>query len=247
MYLGMPNSNAVVPLDKMTIKNKDGMGKDIEVLYNPQSYRQSRKAVFKPFSYMGSDGPIMQFNHGEAEVLSFELFFDCMSAGSEVGGSMVDKLAINANAHLPSLTNAVDVRKYTDKIYNLSRVNSDLHRPPLLKIEWSTLQFEGFLTSVSVQYTKFVESGTPVRAVMNCEFTEQLSKKYIFGRPKNSPDTTKFHTIHEGDSLWALSAKEYGQCDSWRLIADENNIANPRKLYSGKMIKIPAMTDSYND
>jgi nucleoid-associated protein YgaU len=57
----------------------------------------------------------------------------------------------------------------------------------------------------------------------------------------NSPDTAKFRTVHQGDSLWAMSAKEYGECSSWRLIAAANGIENPRLLDSGSTLSLPAI------
>ena len=47
--------------------------------------------------------------------------------------------------------------------------------------------------------------------------------------------------MHQGDSLWALSAKEYGQPEQWRAIADANRLANPRQLRSGERLVLPAL------
>ena len=60
-------------------------------------------------------------------------------------------------------------------------------------------------------------------------------------RPLESPDTTKYRTVHQGDSLWAMAAKEYGQPEQWRAIADANGLANPRALRSGERLVVPAI------
>ena len=35
--------------------------------------------------------------------------------------------------------------------------------------------------------------------------------------------------------------REYGQCEQWRVIANANQIENPRLLDTGSMIKLPAL------
>ena len=58
--------------------------------------------------------------------------------------------------------------------------------------------------------------------------------------PLNSPDTTKYHTVRQGDSLWALAAQEYGDAGQWRAIAEANGLANPRTLRTGETLVVPA-------
>lgn len=45
MFAGIPNPNILVPLEKMTITNLD-KNESFEVLYNPQSYQQSRSVEY---------------------------------------------------------------------------------------------------------------------------------------------------------------------------------------------------------
>ena len=89
MYVGIPNPNALIPLEKMTIKPE---GKDsFEVLYNPESYTQSRTVHYAQSSGISTNTPVSQFAGGSLETLQFRLFFDSMSAGSEVGGGSSEK------------------------------------------------------------------------------------------------------------------------------------------------------------
>lgn len=249
MYIGVPNPNILMPLEKMRITNLD-KGKNpldpnpVEVLYNPQSYTQSRSVTYAQVPILGADAPIVQFQCGGGEVLSFDLFFDSLSAGSEVGGGMVDRLKFAGNSLLPSRGNLIDVRKYTDRIYKLMETERSAHRPPLLLVEWSSLQFKGFLAGCTQQFLKFDESGAPVRAVLRCQFIQQADLSKLFGtNPLGSPDTTKFRTIRQGDSLWALAAKEYGEPGQWREIARANGILNTRQLRTGDTLVLPALKD----
>ena len=240
MYVGIPNPNILSPLEKMTITPQ---GKpSFQVLYNPESYVQARKVHYAQSSGISTNTPVSQFAGGSLEVLQFRLFFDSMSAGSEVGGSLVDRLKFTGNSLLPSLAKLVDVRTYTQKVYSLMEIDPDKHVPPLLKLKWSSLQFTGHLVSCKQTFVRFSETGTPLRAWLDCMFQEFIApQKATRPRPLESPDTTKYRTVHQGDSLWALSAKEYGQPEQWRAIADANGLANPRALRSGERLVLPAI------
>ena len=241
MYVGVPNANIAVPLEKMKITNLD-TGEEIIVLYNPESYTQMKQVSYGQIPLMGGDAPVVQFQSGGAEILSFELFFDSISAGAEVGGKAWDRVKFAANSVLPSLGNLIDVRDYTKKVFALTGIESSVHRPPELKVEWGSLQFKGFLASCVQRFVKFVESGKPVRAILQCQFIEHRGFADLFvSNPLESPDTTKYRTVRQGDSLWAFAAKEYGEASQWRHIPDANGLVNPRRLRSGETLVLPAI------
>lgn len=240
MYIGIPNPNILIPLEKMTIQPQ---GKSaFQVLYNPESYTQSRQVRYAQSSGISTNTPVSQFAGGSLEILQFRLFFDSMSSGSEVGGGLLDKAKFAANSMLPSLTKLIDVRTYTKKVYSLMEIDPDKHVPPLLKLKWSSLQFTGHLISCRQTFVRFGEQGIPLRAWLDCVFQEFIApQKATLPRPLESPDTTKYRTVHQGDALWSLSAKEYGQPEQWRSIADANGLANPRVLRSGDRLVLPAI------
>ena len=219
----------------MVIKNMSS-GEKIEVLYNTATYTQERKDNYYRRELLNSDAPLIQFSNGAGEILHFELFFDSLSAGSEVGGGFVESLKFGANSMLPSLRNQIDVRDYTSKIYDLTRIDSDVHRPPLLSVKWASLQFKGYLSECKQSFLKFDEKGRPVRARLDCTFLERVDLDKLYGSdPLNSPDTTKYRRVKAGDSLWALAAKEYGQSGQWRAIADANGLTN--------LLQLPALEE----
>ena len=241
MYVGISNPNILMPVEKMTIKNLE-TGDKFTVLYNPQSFTVTRNVSYSQYNFLGSNGPVVQFQAGMGEVLFFELFFDSLSAGSEVGGSVVDRALFAANSVLPSATNTIDVREYTKQVYELMEVEPSVHRPPRVKVEWASLQFTGYLASCQQQFLKFDEKGQPVRAKLICQFIESLDINKMMGTaPRESPDTTKYRRVRQGDSLWALSDKEYGESGQWRVIASANGLVNPRLLRTGDLIALPAL------
>ena len=243
MIVGEANPNATTPLEKMTITNLDTK-EYFEVLYNPSSYVQTRKVEYSQVSLMNSDAPVVQFRCGGAESLTFDLFFDTISSGMDVGGDWKERKEITENGQRSSVDNKIDVRKHTEKVYNLMYVDEDEHRPPELGITWSSLQFKGFLESCTQTFTKFSEDGTPVRAMLKCTFIESRDLSEVFSKkPLQSPDTTKYRTVRQGDSLWAMSANEYGEAAQWRQIASANGIDNPRLLRTGETLVVPALPD----
>ena len=241
MFAGIPNPNILVPLEKMTITNLD-KNESFEVLYNPQSYQQSRSVEYARLPVMGTDVPMAQFNHGSGEVLKVQLFFDRLSAGGEVCGTAGHRLEFTANRLLPSAGNAIDIRKYTKKIYDLTLIEDDVHAPPKLRLQWGSLTFEGYLVSCTQNFTRFDEKGMPVRALLDCEFQQHVDPARQNSRsPLESPDTTKYRVARQGDALWALAAREYGEARQWRAIARANGLANPRKLRTGDVLTLPGL------
>lgn len=91
------------------------------------------------------------------------------------------------------------------------------------------------------KFTMFNSDGVPVRARLNItlkEFKMQLNSRE---RELQSPDKTKVYIAKQGDSLWAIAYREYGDPDMWRPIAQKNNIYDPRFLKPGTELVIPPL------
>lgn len=240
MYIGLPNPNILMPLKKLHITKKDVSGdQGFDVLYNPERYVQKREVHYSDKAGISTDMPITQFSHGTAEILEFSLFFDSMSAGGEVGGKVMDRLKFAGNSMLPSKTKRIDVRTYTAMVYKLMEIDPTLHVPPLLQLSWGSLNFVGHLIRCEQTFTRFNEDGVPVRAWLECSFRQFISN--VGTKSLESPDTTKYRTVHQGDALWSFSAREYGEAGQWREIARANRMENPRLLHSGDTIALPAL------
>ena len=239
LYTGISNPNATAPLEKMVIVNQD-KEEEIAVLYNPQSYKQQKTVKYSRKSPIGSNAPIVQFLYDCGETLTFDLFFDSLYAGAEVGGADKDKFA--DNSVLASIDSKIDIRDYTKKVYNLTKIEPSVHRPPELLVMWSSLQFHGYLSRCQQEFIKFNELGKPIRAILHCTFIQKVDiDKSSSTNPLESPDTTKYRRIKAGDALCSIAVEEYGQAETWREIAKANHIANPRILRTGDMIRVPAL------
>lgn len=51
------------------------------------------------------------------------------------------------------------------------------------------------------------------------------------------------HTIREGDTLWELAAKHYGDPTLYPILLQVNDIDNPRTILNGTVIVIPDKND----
>jgi nucleoid-associated protein YgaU len=54
----------------------------------------------------------------------------------------------------------------------------------------------------------------------------------------------KTHTVAEGDDLWKIAEKYYGDGFKWEEIARANNITDPNLIEKGQTLSLPDITDS---
>lgn len=230
-----------ITLEKAIIKKKHDRSWKFTVLFNPSEYVLERAAQYAEHVVPGLDKPITQFIGGACDTLRMSLFFDTYSTGPEVGGNVEQKLMFTVTSTAPELLKK-DVSQYTKKVYELMNVDGETHTPPIVIFEWGSFTFEGYVVEVSQQFTKFTFTGVPVRAKLDVTFKSQISPKdqRLF-EPRFSPDRTKFFTLSEGDTLTEIAEREYGDAELWRLIADANQIENPRLLRTGDKIEVPAL------
>ncbi len=189
---------------------------EVPVLFYPSEYTMEKSNEFASINIPGLESPLLQFARGNLETLSMELFFDSYEGGG-------------------------NVKDHTDKIANLLRIDPELHAPPVLRFVWGSMNFTCVLSRLSKRFTMFKSDGTPVRATLNVTFNEFRTEAQSREHPLQSPDRTKLYRVKQGDSLWAIAAREYGDPGLWRPIADENRIENPRIMKPGDEITIPPL------
>lgn len=198
-------------------KNK---GTKIEVLFNPKEYTLDKSNEFANINIPGLESPLLQFTRGGLQTLTMDLFFDTYT-----------------------YKKGEDVRIYTDKVIKLMEIDEELHAPPVCKFLWGKgIEFVFVLSKMTKKFTMFDSNGTPVRATLTVTFNEYLTEAEL-KKPTSSPDRTKIYTLKEGDSLWAIADKEYGNPGQWRVIAEANDIENPRIPPVGQEIEIPPLEE----
>jgi len=217
-------------LEKLTIEPERGA--PIKVSFNPERYTVTKGVQLAEITIPGLDSPVQQYVRGQAEKISFELFFDTTQFG------MLDDVK--------------DVRTETGKIHDLLRVRSQTHAPPRCRLKWG--QGEKLfsygtkenpwcvLETISEEFTLFSPGGVPLRAKVTVTFREAWTvEEQIKEIKRHTADRTKIRTLRRGQTLSHLAGEEYGDPALWRAIAEApaNRIDNPRAVAPGTSLEVP--------
>jgi hypothetical protein len=218
-----------MPFAKLTITPESGSS--IVALYNPEKYSVNKGVQYAEIGIPGLDEPVLQFVRGQNEKVTLDLFFDTTEQG---------------------MTGTVtDVRTLTQGVYNLLKVDSSTHAPLRFLVSWGTggpLFGQGsssslcVLESMTEEFTLFAPTGEPLRAKLTVTIRLAPTVKLQFQEaPRHSPDRTKIVTVVSGQRISDIAQQEYGDPTQWRPIADANQIANPRFLDPGTILKVPSL------
>jgi len=210
-------------------------GKEFKVLFNPAEYSIEKGNTFQSTALPGLANPVTQFVNGNADTLTMELYFDTYAKSSRHGDEVVQR---------------EDVRKYTRRITDLMEIDAHLHAPPVVEFIWGPplstregFQFKGIIERVTQKFTYFLEDGTPVRATLSVTFKEYKPVATQLAELKlQSADRTKRRVFKEGDAIWLLAHQEYNDPGLWRVIADHNDLENPRFVAPGTELELPPLT-----
>ncbi len=216
-----------MPLVKAFLTRKDKPWLIVPFLFNPSEFSVEKTNQFTEVDIPGLPSSTFQFVKGGVRTVTMDLTFD-------------------------TYEEKVDVRTFTDRITGwesetkkgkgLMDIDSDLHAPPICLFIWGAYIFPCIIERATKRFTMFLPDGTPVRATLNItlkeykEFETQVKEISL-----QSADRTKTRQVKQGDSLWFIAAKEYGNPALWRYIAEANSIDNPRVLKPGMELIIPAL------
>ncbi len=220
------------------IVEKESGEETLSVQFNPAEYNLSENVNYSEKNIPGFPGPITQFISGAAASLSLSLTFDTHDTPEDgVRVIYTNKAVTEVTAHEPT-----DVSLLTRKVAALVNIDGSLHRPPIVTFAWGAISFKGVVTDIKQTFTMFMPDGMPVRARVELTLKAVIdvaNKKKE--SPFESPDRTKYRTVHQGEHLWNFAVQEYGDAELWRVIARENGLMNPLDLSSGQIIKLPAL------
>jgi hypothetical protein len=213
-----------------------GGTENLKVQYNPTELSFNKAVQLADINIPGLDAPILQYVRGQTETLTLDLFFDSTEDGMGARATSVTKIA--------------------DKFYQLVKTLPSRHAPPICTFVWNSNfpgadvspQFGGhrrrsfrcIVESVRHKYTLFNPDGVPLRATITVSLREyrplarQLAELNL-----NSPDRTQFHVLEEGENLALIASRQYYAPGDWRLIADANQMEDPRRLRPGMFLRLP--------
>jgi nucleoid-associated protein YgaU len=107
---------------------------------------------------------------------------------------------------------------------------------------WGPLRFKAIIERLTQRFTMFKEDGVPVRATLNVTFKEYKTiEEQLSEHPTQSSDWSKRRIVTQSDRLCLIAAIEYEDPSVWRVIADANDIENPRELEPGQEIVLPPL------
>ncbi len=226
----MAGAFANIPKDKkavIVIKKKSG-DVTLSCHFNPENYTISRDIGWQPQPIKGQNVPVSEFNGGGPNKTDLSLLFD---TSAEPAGK--------------------DVRDYTKKLWDATRIDEDSKHPVTQKGEpphvifiWGrSWSFEAVISSLSEQFILFNEDGIPIRSSIKIGLTQVIDDT-TFGKqnPTSGGIPGKMYTVQEGDRLDLIAAQHYDKPMLWRLIAEYNEIDNPRNLVPGQHLIIPPLS-----
>ena len=190
-------------------------GQPIKAQFNPKEYTVTKSVTWNQHKGSAKDRPMVQFTTGQPKKLSVSLFFDGYEDGRSVRG--------DCNA-----------------LIRLAEMDPGLHRPPEVIFSWDKEQFTGVLDNVSVAYQMFLSNGSPCRATVTISVQNAKPKRDAKSETQTeSADFAKMHTVRRGETLHAISAREYDTPSEWRRIADANGLDDPLEVEPGTKLLIP--------
>ncbi len=217
-------------LEKALITVLDGAdkGKRISVLFNPSEYSFDRSNSYKAVPVPGLGTPILQFVNGECDQLTMELFLDDYT-DRQGPTSLRQKEAAPLATRLKDMSRLIDIDR-------------DLHAPSPVRFNWGPMEFTAVIEKLTRKVTKFHPDGSPARVSMNVSFKEYRTLRQQLEEPRReSADKTKRRQIDSSLNIWTLAGKEYGDPRHWRLIAEANDLDDPRDPLPNDWLMLPPM------
>jgi nucleoid-associated protein YgaU len=217
-------------LKKATITVLDGADKDkvISVLFNPSEYSFDRSNTYKATPLPGLGTPLLQFVNGECDQLNMELFLDDYTDPS----GPTSKTRSESN---PLMTRFKELSKLLD-------IDRDLHAPPPVRFNWGPIEFKAVIEKLGRKITMFHPDGTPARATLTASFREYRTLPEQIEDPRReSADKTKRRVVVGGDQLWMIASREYDDPGQWVVIAEKNDLDDPRDIMPGDWLVVPPL------
>jgi LysM repeat protein len=210
-------------LEKARIRNLF-TGEDFDVLFNPEEYTLSKDNNFASQTVPGLSSPLLQYVNGNLRTLEMELLFD---------------------TYLPLTTEAApprDVREETQRVVDLMKIDGEHHAPPVLEVSWASLFFRCVLARVSQRFLMFLSDGRPVRARLSVTFNEFIDEEHEAREVnRQTADFSKAHTVLQGETLSSIAGRLYQDPQAWRPIAIANDLADPRAISIGQILRVPSL------
>jgi len=201
-------------------------GERIEFQFNPKELTLTKTAKWKREAAKGAKkSGVPEFLGAEPAKLSVEMFLD---ASREMDDSVVKAVEKLFSCCVPA-TGTTEKQKAS---------------PPWVRFQWGAITgFPAHIKSVTVKYTLFTVSGTPIRAVCTVQMEEMGGETSGQNPTSGALAARSVRTIVDGDSLASVAYREYGDPTRWRALAEANGIDDPMRLPVGRALLVPALEE----
>lgn len=198
-----------------------------ELPVNPENFSQTFKVALEESQGQGAQGNNPNYSMTEPEELKFQFIFD----GT---GTIEGYKAPNKQESVKD-----QLKIFMDLVYNM---NSDIHRPNFLQVQWGQLMFPCLLSNLDLNYTLFEPNGDPLRVKVNASFKKHISQKERVAREKKkSPDLTHVRQVKAGDRLDWMAYQIYKDPKYTQQVAEANGLTTFRTLNIGSELVFPPL------
>ena len=230
-------------MDKARLEKWDGgnWSTVVKCKFNPTQLTVSKSNTYNTAGDAPNQGvQIPTFGGGDAASMTLDLFFDTTDTGADVRREYTDKLVDLMTPAGQAGTQNMPTGTPTTSVDASRRAQRTQASPPSVRFVWGKIvSFEAYLISLNLTYNLFLADGTPVRATAQATLKQARDEDLW---PKQNPTSQsmarKLWVVSEGETLDWIAYKEYGNVAHWRHIAETNQLANPRALRPGQLLKL---------
>jgi hypothetical protein len=220
-------------LTKLTIEayqEEDYSGQAVdsfELMFNPENYQRKYEVEYNERQGSGDTASPQVFGKIKPQDYRFEFVLD----GTGVAGPKVE--VSEKVEHFLEVTGKND---------------GDIHRPRYLKLFWGKLLVKCVLKSAEITYNLFKPDGTPLRAKVQMNVSENVEDTLrVAEAGNNSPDLTHLRMIKEGDTLPLMASRIYESPAYYLQLAEFNGLTNFRRLRAGQELLFPPLKQAENE
>jgi len=225
----------------------------VECMFNPHEYKITKQNAFKEQDLAQSQPtPSAELQQAGVQTLQLKLFFDTYEAEARDTKKKDVSLITRQLWEFMNPKGEVKARKANKKKAGDKGRKWDKGKVPQVCFQWGVFSFNSYITSMTQNFTLFLESGVPVRAEVDITFKQYSDVEDYNGSANGLKDainafapkirnTENQLSVIAGDRLDEIAYSQFGDPSKWREIAEHNKLTDPSKLIPGSKIKIPSL------
>jgi Contractile injection system tube protein len=212
---------ALLPDDKT---NRENPSQRFEAMFNPATYSVTYRNQLRNDFTLTPNAKESAFSGQEPISFSVRLLLD---------GTGVMESGLNATLGWA----ATGVKKQVDRFLGICYTPvEEKHSPNRLHVNWGVVNFNGMMESVTINYTLFDQTGSPLRAELEILFRCDETPTQF-----SSPDLTHVRRAKAGDTLPLLAKEIYGSSRYYLFVAAANGLDDFRNLEPGTELYFPPL------